>query len=227
MNTPDFMPILSAGKHNSPKSGACVMEMASYLAGEEWSDSPACTHPVLANMARTVNDRLSDSERGALLDLLPRLMGTTEGRDRRTSVALAVWCAEQVAHLAGSAEPQAREAVHVTRAWLADEATSEQCRAAATATVNAVNATNATNATYYAADSAVNAVNAVNAAADAADAAWAADSAANAAYFADAADESLVDLLTGLLDEYDRLTGRGQVDPLGVDDIKRLAALTN
>ena len=37
---------------------------------------------------------------------------------------------EQVAHLAGEAEPQAREDVRVTRAWLAGEATPAECRAA-------------------------------------------------------------------------------------------------
>ena len=135
MHAPDLMPILSAGAHESPAEGACVMEMASYLAGEEWSDSPACTHPVLARMAQVVNDRLPDEERGALLDLLPRLMGTaatgTPDDRYRLSVALSVWCAEQVAHLAGDAEPQAREAIRVTRAWLADEATKGDCRAAA------------------------------------------------------------------------------------------------
>ncbi len=28
------------------------MELASYLAGERWSDHPACTHPLLAEAAR-------------------------------------------------------------------------------------------------------------------------------------------------------------------------------
>ena len=32
------------------------MELASYLAGERWSAHPACTHPLLAALARDVND---------------------------------------------------------------------------------------------------------------------------------------------------------------------------
>ena len=32
------------------------MEMASYLAGERWSDHPKCTHPLVASVARMVND---------------------------------------------------------------------------------------------------------------------------------------------------------------------------
>jgi hypothetical protein len=43
---PDLLPILSPGKHRSPRTGACFMELASLLAGERWSDHPACTHPL-------------------------------------------------------------------------------------------------------------------------------------------------------------------------------------
>ena len=50
---PDLLPILSPGRHRSPRTGACFMELASLLAGEPWSDHPACTHPLLAAVART------------------------------------------------------------------------------------------------------------------------------------------------------------------------------
>ena len=49
------------GSHRSPRRGACFMEFASYLAGERWSDHPACTDPVLASLARGVNDNLTDA----------------------------------------------------------------------------------------------------------------------------------------------------------------------
>lgn len=55
-NIPEMMPVLSRGKHYHPRSGGCFMELASYLASERWSDHPACTHPVLAEAARLVND---------------------------------------------------------------------------------------------------------------------------------------------------------------------------
>ena len=51
---PVVLPILSRGKHRSPRKGACFMEFASLLAGERWSDHPACTHPLLAAVARHV-----------------------------------------------------------------------------------------------------------------------------------------------------------------------------
>lgn len=65
----EFLPLLSQGKHRRPRNGACVMEYASYLAGERWSDHPACTHPLLGELARQVNDFISDEARQALVEL--------------------------------------------------------------------------------------------------------------------------------------------------------------
>lgn len=51
------------------------MELASYLAGEKWSDSPACTHRLLAHMARLVNDFTDDDARPQLALLIPSVIG--------------------------------------------------------------------------------------------------------------------------------------------------------
>jgi hypothetical protein len=72
---PDLLPILSPGKHRSPRTGACFMELASLLAGERFSDHPACTHPLLAAAARHVNDHTSDAGRQRLTDLIPSVIG--------------------------------------------------------------------------------------------------------------------------------------------------------
>lgn len=77
MEYPDVIPILSRGKHRSPRRGACFMEYASYLAGERWSDHPACTQGTLAHLARMVNDRTSDAGRARLTPLLPTVIGLT------------------------------------------------------------------------------------------------------------------------------------------------------
>ncbi|MBF5083489.1 hypothetical protein [Quadrisphaera sp. INWT6] len=74
---PGLLPVLSAGRHRSPRRGACFMEMASYLAGERWSDHPACTHPLLASAARAVNDATSDTARSRLALLVPSVVGLT------------------------------------------------------------------------------------------------------------------------------------------------------
>src|SRR5206468_8477628 len=74
---PDLFPILSPGKHRNPRTGACFMELASLLAGERWTDPPACTHPLLAAVARHVNDHTSDAGRQRLADLIPSVIGLT------------------------------------------------------------------------------------------------------------------------------------------------------
>ena len=73
----EFLPVLSRGRHRRPRSGACLMEYASYLAGERWTDHPACTHPLLAELARQVNDFTSDAGRQALIELVPDMIGVT------------------------------------------------------------------------------------------------------------------------------------------------------
>lgn len=74
---PDLVPHLSRGKHRNPRKGACFMELASFLAGERWSDHPACTHPLLAALARHVNDQTSDAARPRLAALIPSVIGLT------------------------------------------------------------------------------------------------------------------------------------------------------
>ena len=76
------LPLLSRGKHRRPRSGACVMEFASFLAGERWSDHPACTHPLLSELARQINDFISDEARQTLAELVPDMIGLT-GTDPR------------------------------------------------------------------------------------------------------------------------------------------------
>jgi hypothetical protein len=77
LDVPELIPQLSRGKHRSPRKGACFMELASFLAGERWSDHPSCTHPLLAALARLVNDYTSDSGRGRLVVLVPSVIGLT------------------------------------------------------------------------------------------------------------------------------------------------------
>ncbi len=89
---PDLVPVLSRGKHRNPRKGACFMELASYLAGERWSDHPACTHPLLAGLARLVNDYTSDEARPRLARHIPSVIGLTSD-DRRIDALIALRCA--------------------------------------------------------------------------------------------------------------------------------------
>jgi hypothetical protein len=90
--TPDLVPVLSRGKHRNPRRGACFMEMASYLAGERWSDHPSCTHPLLAGLARLVNDHTSDSGRQRLAGMIPSVIGLTSD-DLHVDALIALRCA--------------------------------------------------------------------------------------------------------------------------------------
>jgi hypothetical protein len=93
IQVPDQLPVLSRGKHRSPRKGACFMEFASYLAGERWSDDPACTHPLLAAVARNVNDYTSDAARPRLAVLIPSVIGLTSN-DLRVDARIALRCAQ-------------------------------------------------------------------------------------------------------------------------------------
>jgi len=92
LRLPQSVPVLSRGKHRHPKKGACFMEFASFLAGERWSDRPACTHPLLAALARHVNDRTSDANRQRLAALIPSVIGLTSD-DPHVDVLIAHRCA--------------------------------------------------------------------------------------------------------------------------------------
>jgi hypothetical protein len=93
---PGLLPTLARGKHRNPRKGACFMEFASLLAGERWSDSPACTHPLLAAVARHVNDFTADAARPRLAVLVPQAIDACAvlvGGDPEREVAVdpAVW----------------------------------------------------------------------------------------------------------------------------------------
>jgi hypothetical protein len=80
------------------------MEFASYLAGERWSDHPACTHPLLGLLARKVNDHISDGARQGLVGLVPDVIGLA-GNDLRIDAGIAL-CAARTALPLVAAERQ-------------------------------------------------------------------------------------------------------------------------
>ncbi|MET7283695.1 hypothetical protein ABZS29_36035 [Kribbella sp. NPDC005582] len=91
----EVVPILSRGRHRNPRRGGCFMEYASYLAGVAWSDRPECTHPLLALIAREVNDEISDAGRVTLVPLIPDVIGLTTD-DARLIPAVVVRCVRPV-----------------------------------------------------------------------------------------------------------------------------------
>lgn len=68
---------LTPGAHLVPSDGACLMESVSVVAGLTWSDNPPCTHPLLAHVARLVNDMMSGAGRQQLVSRVARLATAT------------------------------------------------------------------------------------------------------------------------------------------------------
>jgi hypothetical protein len=87
------------------------MELASYLAGERWSDHPRCTHPLLASVCRLVNDLSSDEHRARLASMIPCVIGLTSD-DPRVDARIALRCARAALPIA-AAEDQNVMAVAV------------------------------------------------------------------------------------------------------------------
>jgi hypothetical protein len=72
---------LGRGRHTSPEHGACVMELASMLAGEPFSDHPQSVSPVIASFLRSLNDRLDDERRQDLYKYAAASVGTADEPD--------------------------------------------------------------------------------------------------------------------------------------------------
>lgn len=74
----DWSTHLSAGAHLVPEDGTCLMEAVSRATGDRWTDAPASTHPLLAHLARLVNDAVGDELRDDLSAFIPDLIGTND-----------------------------------------------------------------------------------------------------------------------------------------------------
>jgi hypothetical protein len=57
---------LARGRHRSPHDGVCVMELASMLAGEPFTDQPATVSPTVAAFLRAYNDAATEEQRQRL-----------------------------------------------------------------------------------------------------------------------------------------------------------------
>jgi hypothetical protein len=83
---------LASGAHRSPDDGACVMELASMLAGEPFTDHPRSVCPVVAALLRTCNDRFDEHTRQRLLRYAAESVGTAD--DAATPQARVARCAD-------------------------------------------------------------------------------------------------------------------------------------
>jgi hypothetical protein len=98
MSTTTYQTVrLARGRHQSPDQGACVMELASMLAAEPFSDHPRSVCPVIAAFLRAYNDGLPDDRRQDLYEYAAKTVGTVSGRRvRRARARLCLeWFARQ------------------------------------------------------------------------------------------------------------------------------------
>ncbi len=86
-------PTLQVGSHLTPQDGACLMELVAVSAGEEWSDHPPCTQPLLGYVARRVNDASSDRERTDLAAFVA-VLATANSSDPLVFARIAAACTE-------------------------------------------------------------------------------------------------------------------------------------
>ncbi len=87
---------LGRGKHRSAEEGACVMELASMLGGEPFSDHPQSACPVIGSFLRSYNDSLDDERRQDLYAYASSVVGsrTSEEIQRARGARLIAWIRE-------------------------------------------------------------------------------------------------------------------------------------
>jgi hypothetical protein len=84
---------LEPGAHRSPRDGVCLMELASIVAEERFSDRPRCVCEVIAAFLRDWNDRSGHAQRQQLRPDARRVVGSRSGRSvtrRRRDLCL-IW----------------------------------------------------------------------------------------------------------------------------------------
>jgi len=67
---------LARGRHRAPQDGACVMELASMIAHEPFTDQPDSVCRVIAAVLRSYNDAVNDARRQDLYGCAAAVLGT-------------------------------------------------------------------------------------------------------------------------------------------------------
>ncbi|HEU4657929.1 MAG TPA: hypothetical protein VFR97_10400 [Capillimicrobium sp.] len=71
---------LARGRHHARSAGVCVMELASMLADEPFSDRARCVSPTIGAFLRTYNDGIDDVRRQDLYPVASAIVGTAGRR---------------------------------------------------------------------------------------------------------------------------------------------------
>lgn len=83
---------LERGSHATREEGVCSMELASWLAGEEHTETPECVSEPLTTVMIWINDSLDDEARQCLKFYVPRTLGTgDDGQDGERRQLITQW----------------------------------------------------------------------------------------------------------------------------------------
>jgi|SRR5947209_9781115 len=84
---------LARGRHRSPRDGVCVMELASMIAGEAFTDQPVTVSPTVAAFLRAYNDAATEEQRQRLYGYAAESLGTrnTRALERRRARMCLRW----------------------------------------------------------------------------------------------------------------------------------------
>ena len=134
----DRVTTLYAGAHQ-PDGKMCVMEAAAYVAGEPWSDAPACVSPTIADFLRRWNDALQDdaTRLRLLKPLIPVVIGsrTTLADENARAWMLVDWLARAAAPAMLRLPPRlverAERLMGLRKGWIAFSAVTIGARDAA------------------------------------------------------------------------------------------------
>jgi hypothetical protein len=87
---------LSKGKHSGPDDGACVMELASMLADEPFTDHPVSVCPVIGSFLRAYNDSIDAERRQSLYEYASKVVGSRDCAEvrRARTARLTEWAEE-------------------------------------------------------------------------------------------------------------------------------------
>jgi hypothetical protein len=88
---------LGKGKHSSPADGACVMELASMLADELFTDHPESVCPAIGSFLRAYNDSIDDTRRQDLYAFASQVVGSRASGavERARADRLLAWARER------------------------------------------------------------------------------------------------------------------------------------
>jgi hypothetical protein len=69
---------LERGSHACPEDGVCVMELASMLAGEPFTDEPRCVCKIIGRVLRAYDDVVDNRRRQDLYEYASLVVGTSD-----------------------------------------------------------------------------------------------------------------------------------------------------